>query len=43
MSAVVEAPAQLGRLPLRHVHRGEVGGVILDGEHAELVEVGDPG
>ena len=43
MPAVVESRAQLGRLPLRHVHRGEVGGVVLDREHAELVEVGDAG
>ena len=43
MAAVVEAVAKLGGLPRRHVHRGQVRRVVLDGQGAELVEVGDAG
>ena len=43
MPAVVEAVAKLGGLPRRHVHRGQVRRVVLDGQGAELVEVGDAG
>src|SRR3989475_7339989 len=39
VAAVVEALAQLGRLPLRHVGVGGVRRVVLDRQGAELVEV----
>ena len=41
--AVVEARAELGGLPRRHVHRRQVRRVVLDRQDAQLVQVGDAG